>query len=490
MAIAFVHEPEIPGGDELVAVPVFRGRQVPAGAEVAVDLRFLEAQGFDGEAGRTVALAAPDGRPLLAVGVGDAAEVTADTLRQATAAAVKAAWKARGLVTTLLAAAPESLDGPAAAQAVAEAAVMAAYRFTAYKSEPEACALQRVTVVGPGGAEVQGGLDRGARVGDAVCLARDLANEPAGSLSPRRLAERAKEVAAREGLRIEVLDEAGIVEQGLGGLAGVGQGSAEPPRLVRLVYEPPDGDHEATVALVGKGVTFDSGGLSIKTAEGMMAMKTDMSGAAAVLATLSVLPALGTRVRVVGILPCAENMPGGSAVKPGDVLRMRNAKTVEVLNTDAEGRLILADALSLAAEAQPDAIVDLATLTGAQVVALGRKIAGVMGNHDGLVDQVRAASKRAGEPVWPLPLPDEYRCHLDSEVADVKNIGHPGQAGTLVAGLFLREFVADVPWAHLDIAGPARAEADDGYVTKGGTGMGVRTLVELLTSFEKPGPRV
>ena len=488
MAVTFVHETEVPSGDDLLVVPVFRGRRLPPDVEMPLDLRFLEAQGFDGEAGRAQALVAPDGRPLLAVGVGEAADVTADTLRQAAAAAVKAAWKATGLVTTLLAAAPESLEGETAAQAVAEGTVMAAYRFTAYKSEPDGCRLERVTVVGPGGAEVQGGLDRGGRVAAAVCFARDLANEPAGSLSPRRLAEIAGEVAAREGLQMEVLDEAGIVEQGLGGLAGVARGSTEPPRLVQLVYDPPGGQPDATVALVGKGVTFDSGGLSIKTAEGMMAMKTDMSGAAAVLATLSVLPSLGTRVRVVGILPCTENMPGGSAVKPGDVLRMRNGKTVEVLNTDAEGRLILADGLSLAAEAEPDAIVDLATLTGAQVVALGRKIAGVMGNHDGLVDQVRAASQRAGEPSWPLPLPTEYRSHIDSEVADVKNIGHPGQAGTLVAGLFLQEFVADVPWAHLDIAGPARAESDDGYITKGGTGMGVRTLVELLSSFEKPEP--
>jgi leucyl aminopeptidase len=273
---------------------------------------------------------------------------------------------------------------------------------------------------------------------------------------------------------------------GLGGLAGVAQGSNEPPRLVELVYEPADGPAAATVVLVGKGITFDSGGLSIKTAEGMMRMKTDMSGAAAVLAAMSALPSLRARTRVVGIMPCTENMPGGAAIKPGDVLRIRNGKTVEVLNTDAEGRLVLADGLSLAVEAGPDAIVDLATLTGAQVVALGRRVAALMGNNPGLVDQVRAASEVAGEPAWPMPLPDAYRSHLDSEVADVKNIGKPGEAGSLVAGLFLREFVDDVPWAHLDIAGPARADEDDGYLTKGGTGAGVRTLLQLLTTFEPP----
>jgi leucyl aminopeptidase len=318
-------------------------------------------------------------------------------------------------------------------------------------------------------------------------------NEPAGALTPSRLADIATDVADREGLSVRVLDEGAIADERLGGLAGVAAGSAEPPRLVELVYEPPAstgapsaGPPSAvapTVVLVGKGITFDSGGLSIKDAEGMMTMKTDMSGAAAVLATMSALPALGAPVRVIGILPITENMPGGTATKPGDVLRIRNGMTVEVLNTDAEGRLVLADGLSLAAEAAPDAIVDVATLTGAQVVALGKKIAGLMGNDEGLVQRVRDAAERAGEDVWPLPLPRQYRSHLDSEVADLKNIGARGQAGTLVAGLFLQEFVGDVPWAHLDIAGPARSDADDGYVTKGGTGFAVRTLLELVTSF-------
>jgi leucyl aminopeptidase len=215
----------------------------------------------------------------------------------------------------------------------------------------------------------------------------------------------------------------------------------------------------------------------------MMTMKTDMSGAAAVLATMSALPALGAPVRVVGILPITENMPGGTATRPGDVLRIRNGKTVEVLNTDAEGRLVLADGLSLAVEAAPVAIVDVATLTGAQVVALGKKIAGLMGNDDGLVQRVQDAAQRAGEDVWPLPLPRQYRSQLDSDVADLKNIGARGQAGTLVAGLFLQEFVGDVAWAHLDIAGPARSDANDGYVTKGGTGFAVRTLLELVTTY-------
>jgi leucyl aminopeptidase len=242
------------------------------------------------------------------------------------------------------------------------------------------------------------------------------------------------------------------------------------------------------VALVGKGITFDSGGLSIKTADGMETMKTDMSGAAAVLGTMAALSAISPPVEVVAIIPATENMPGGRATKPGDVLRIRNGKTVEVLNTDAEGRLVLADGLSLAVEDGVDAIVDVATLTGACIVALGPKVAGLMGNDDAWVDQVRAAAERAGESVWPLPLPEQYRTLIDSDVADVKNITSGRSGGALTAGLFLREFVGDRPWAHLDIAGPARSDEDDGYMQKGGTGWGVRTLVELVSGFHRPRP--
>jgi leucyl aminopeptidase len=297
----------------------------------------------------------------------------------------------------------------------------------------------------------------------------------------------------RHGLSVTVLDELAIASEGLGGLAGVAQGSEEPPRLIEVVYEPSSrargaGDGSLpTIALVGKGITFDSGGLSIKTADGMMTMKTDMSGAAAVLATIAAVADLGAAVKVIAVVPATENMPGGRAVKPGDVLKIRNGKTIEVLNTDAEGRLVLADGLSLAAEANPDAIVDVATLTGACVVALGRQIAGLMGNNEDLVGQVRAASDRSGEPVWPLPLPEEYRKGIESEVADMKNISTPaGAGGALTAGLILSEFVDGTPWAHLDIAGPARSDSDEGYTPKGATGFGVRTLIELVSRFETP----
>jgi leucyl aminopeptidase len=374
-----------------------------------------------------------------------------------------------------------------------EGIALAAYQFTAYKGEAKPSRLQRVSVVGEEVSQLGAGAARGARIAEAVSMARDLVNEPAGAMTPRRLADVARDLADRHGLAVTVLDEVAIISEGLGGLAGVAQGSEEPPRLIELVYQPSapapgvgDG-HVPTVALVGKGITFDSGGLSIKTADGMMTMKTDMSGAAAVLATMSALADLAVGTKVIAIVPTTENMPGGRAIKPGDVLKIRNGKTIEVLNTDAEGRLVLADGLSLATEARPDAIVDLATLTGACVVALGRQIAGLMGNNDDLVGQVRAASERAGELVWHLPLPDEYRKGIESEVADMKNISSPaGAGGALTAGLILGEFVDGVPWAHLDIAGPSRADTDEGYTRKGGTGFGVRTLIELLSQFEAP----
>jgi leucyl aminopeptidase len=252
-----------------------------------------------------------------------------------------------------------------------------------------------------------------------------------------------------------------------------------------LRYEPEK--PKGTVALVGKGITFDSGGLSIKTGDGMVGMKGDMGGGAAVLGAFRALATLGTKVRLLGFVPLTDNMTGGDATRVGDVLTIRNGKTVEVLNTDAEGRLILADGLSLATEAAPDAIVDLATLTGACMVALGDRTAGLMGNHQGWIDQVRRAADGVGEPMWPLPLPEHLRATLDSDLADLRNISTGRYGGTLTAGLFLREFVGEgIPWAHLDIAGPSDSSEVDGEIVKGGTGFGIRTLVDLVGSFSKP----
>jgi leucyl aminopeptidase len=481
--ISFVAARDVPADASALAVPVFRGLSVPDGAPVELDLGYLERIGFEAKAGQTQVLPADDGSVVVAVGMGDRDKVDEEAYRKAGAAVADVAGRFADVAVALPGAGSVDM-----ARALAEGLGLAAYRFSTYKSDPKPCRLERVAVVASGGARLQSALDRAAVVVSAVALARDLVNEPAGTLPPARLAEIAVEVGKAGGLEVRVLDEKQLVRERMGGLLGVGMGSTQPPRLIEMRYEP-EGRARGHVVLVGKGITFDSGGLSIKTADGMMTMKTDMSGAAAVIATMSVLRALGVRTRVTGIAPAAENMPSGSAVRPGDVLRARNGKTIEVLNTDAEGRLVLADGLALAAEAQPDAIVDIATLTGAQVVALGKKIAAVMGNDDALVEQVRAAGERAGEPAWPLPLPDDYRSHIDSEVADVKNMGNPGQAGTIIGGLFLKEFVGDVPWAHIDIAGPARADKDDGYLRQGGTGFGVRTLIELVSTFSRSGGR-
>jgi len=450
------------------------------------DAGVLEAVGFEGKADQ-VHLQPAEGGFTGLVGLGPAAEVTAATVRRA--AAVLARSCSRHARVAVRLAGDTDVDAGSASQALAEGAVLGAYRYTEFKSgaadtegdsgQPK---LTRVDVVGSTSAAAKKALERGGAISAAVCLARDLANEPGGSLTAPAFAEKTEAVAREAGLECRVWTREDIEAARLGGLLGVNRGSTQPPRFVELTYEP-EGDPAATLAYVGKGITFDAGGLSIKTAQGMMAMKMDMCGAAAIIGAMSVLPVVGAPVRVKGYLPMTDNMLGGDATRPGDVLTTRNGKTIEVLNTDAEGRLILADALALACEDEPDAIVDLATLTGACMVALGPSIAGLMGNDEAFIDQVRAAADRTGERVWPLPLPADYAKQIESNVADIKNIGG-NYGGTLTAGLILKEFVDDaIPWAHLDIAGPARAESDDAEITKGGTGFGVRTLIELASTF-------
>jgi leucyl aminopeptidase len=323
--------------------------------------------------------------------------------------------------------------------------------------------------------------EHGRVVAAAVSLARDLVNESAMYKPAAEMADIAMGIGERTGLRVKVWDETEIEEGGLGGLHGVSLGAVNPPRLVEFWYEPEGA--EAFLAIVGKGIVFDSGGLSIKPAASMETMKTDMAGAAAVFGAMQAIAELGLSVRVLGVTPLTENMTGGAAYRPGDVLVARNGKTIEVLNTDAEGRLVLADGLSLAVEQGPDMIVDLATLTGACHIALGDKIAGLFGTVDA-AERVQEAAEAAGERVWPMPLPSDYRKKIDSDVADMKNTG-PRYGGAINAALLLKEFVGDVPWAHLDIAGPARASDTEHYVLKGGTGFGVRTLVALAEALAR-----
>jgi len=317
---------------------------------------------------------------------------------------------------------------------------------------------------------------------------RDLVNEPAAVKTPTFIAAAARRLAREAGIEIDVWDRARIEREDLAGLRAVARGSQEEPRFLRLRYRGKDARRR--IALVGKGVTFDSGGLSLKPAKSMETMKCDMAGGAAVIATLAALGTLRPAIDVDGYVPLTENLPSGQAQKPGDVIRYKNGKTVEVLNTDAEGRLILADALAMAAATKPDVIVDLATLTGACMVALGTQVAGIYGNDQPTVDRLVALGVETGEPLWQMPLVADYRDDIKSAVADLKNIGG-GHGGSITAALFLQEFVGGVPWAHLDIAGPAFADKELPYVPKGGTGFGVRTLlrwIDELSAAPKAAP--
>jgi len=478
---------------DVLAVPVFTGGELGAGADLVDDAidgtlaEFIAETGFEAKRGETLAVP-PRGRlrarSALLLGVGDRDSFDLAALRRAGAQLSRRCAKVTTVATTLLDAISTDVDRAAAAQAFAEGAVLGNYQFLRYKSDAKPWKLSTVVVVARANARVRAGLERGAVVGGAVAWARDLVNEPAAAKSPADIADIARKVARASGLKVKVLAGEQLEQERMGGVLGVGNGSQRPPRFLRLEYAPRGA--RTTLALVGKGVVFDSGGLSLKTAGGMETMKTDMSGAAAVIGAMSTLRDLGVKTRVVGYVPLVENMPSGHAMRPGDVLKMRNGKTVEVLNTDAEGRLILADALSYADDEKADAVVDLATLTGAVSIALGEKIAGLMGNNDAWIGQVQDAAERAGERVWHLPLPPDYRRNLDSEVADIRNVASGGGAGTLTAGIFLEEFVGARPWVHLYIAGTARASSDDAEVSKGGTGWGVRTLIELARTFKVP----
>lgn len=418
---------------------------------------------------------------VVLVGLGEGGT---DSLRRAAGAAVRAAGK--GSVAIAL---PHTDAGELAA--IAEGAVSGCYTFTAHKSAPAETADREITVFSAldrkdSPKEV---LEHASTVARNVSWARDLVNTAPNLLYPQSFTEQVQQVAKASSakLTVKVLDERALAEGGFGGIVGVGQGSSRPPRIVTLSYTPRS-KKVPHVALVGKGITFDTGGVCIKPSAGMLTMKSDMAGAAAVAATVIAAAELGLPVAVTGYLCLAENMPGGNAQRPGDVVTMRNGTTVEIIDTDAEGRMVLADGMALAAESGPDQILDVATLTGACVVALGPKIFGVMGNDEALRTAITEASERADEPSWPLPLPADLRSGLDSFVAD---LAHKGDrwGGALTAGLFLQEFAKDakgenIPWAHLDIAGPSFNEGGPwGHVPKGGTGVAVGTLLKHLASL-------
>ncbi|HYN57448.1 MAG TPA: leucyl aminopeptidase [Motilibacterales bacterium] len=419
--------------------------------------------------------------PIMTTGLGELADsYDLETLRRAAGAALRAATCAD------VAVALPTGDDAGLVEAVGFGAFVGAYRYPGKPAgETPRPTPTKLTVIVGATKGLRPAATRAEVLGEAIHLTRRLVDTPPGALPPAALAAEAVAAVAGTGVKIEVLDEKALRKQKFGGILAVGQGSANPPRLVRMSYSPPDAT--AHLALVGKGITFDSGGLSLKPPTGMITMKCDMAGAAAVLAAVRAIALLGIPVRVTAYLAIAENMPSGSAQRPGDVITAYGGKTVEVLNTDAEGRLVMMDALVRCGADEPDAIIDIATLTGAQVVALGSRIAGIMGNDDGWRDEVHAAAESAGELSWPMPISEELRPSLDSPVADLANIGERN-GGMMTAAAFLREFVPEgVPWAHVDIAGPAFVDgAPWAYNGKGGTGYGVRTLVAVAERMADP----
>jgi leucyl aminopeptidase len=471
------------GGDDREAPPVPTAAADALAGALGVDLvAELQAVGFDGQPGSVARIPTRGGVPagtVVVVGLGTREDATPDRLRRGAAAAAAAADRLDSLGLELHGA----VDGVApavAAQAVAEGVLLGSYRFERYRTEGSRQQLERVTLHATSDEDAVREGVRVARVTAAgAALARDLVNTPPQHKRPPALAERAVEAVEGTGIEVRVLDEQALREGGYGGLIGVGQGSSEPPRLVELTYAPEGATRH--VALVGKGITFDTGGISLKPSNAMETMKMDMAGAATVLAVVKAAAELELPVKVTGLMALAENMPSGTATRVSDVLTLKGGTTVEVINTDAEGRLVLGDALVHASELGPDVIVDVATLTGAAVVALGERIGVLMASDDDLADALLAAAGETGEPLWRLPLATEqYGERLEGDVADLKNAGSR-TAGTIFAGLFLHRFVGDgIPWAHLDIAGPAWTDEPNGYLTKGGTGVPVRTLVEWL----------
>ncbi|MCQ4213780.1 leucyl aminopeptidase [Streptomyces longispororuber] len=471
------------------------GLVVAPGAE-AVDKAFdgklasvLETLGASGGEGEVTKLPAPSGCKapvVLAVGLGAEPEKTDD----GGAFEVEALRRAAGVAARALAGSKKAafalpVEDAEDAGAIAEGALLGAYSFDAYKESAQdpkkaKAPLAEVAILGgkPRDKAYKAEVERVLALTEELNRARDLVNTPPNDLNPEAFATVAQVAAKEHGIKVQVLDEKALEKGGYGGILGVGAGSASGPRLVKLSYK--NSKAKKHLAFVGKGITYDSGGISLKPAGHNETMKCDMAGAAAVFAAVVTAARLGLEVNVTGWLALAENMPSGSATRPGDVLRMYSGKTVEVLNTDAEGRLVLADAIAKASEETPDAIVDVATLTGAMMLALGNRTFGIMANDDAFRTSIHEVAEEVGEPSWPMPLPADLRKGMDSSTADIANMGER-MGGGLVAGLFLKEFVGEgITWAHLDIAGPAFNEAGPfGYTPKGGTGSAVRTLVRL-----------
>ncbi|MGI8426083.1 MAG: leucyl aminopeptidase [Actinomycetota bacterium] len=436
--------------------------------------KHLKRRGFKGRVGDSVAIptgGAVAATDIMVVGMGPKARLGTEQVRRAAGVAARRSCDYSTVALDLAG----GLEGRS--QAAAEGFGLGGYAFDRYLSAA-ASRTSTVTICGASQPEIEAARVRA----EAATWARDIVNEPPSNRGPGAFLEIARRAAGPE-IKVEILEESALAKKGMNGILTVGRGSESPPRFATFTYNPKGA--EGFIGLVGKGITFDSGGLSIKSGEGMQTMKMDCSGAAAVIAAVNALPQLGPGIKVVGAVAVAENMPGQGAVKPGDVIRHYGGRTSEVLNTDAEGRLVLADALAWMSEQGPDAMVDLATLTGGMVVALGQKVAGVLSTDTELAAELLRASASSGEPAWEMPLIDDYRKDLDTAVADICNISGNRWASPIIAGLFLRDFVGDTPWAHLDIAGPAWADREEHYLSKGATGFGTRLLLDWIEQRAK-----
>jgi leucyl aminopeptidase len=487
-----LHSSDVNGGPLLA--PGAESVAVAFEGNLAHTLSLLGATGATGEVTKLATFGTITAPVIAAVGLGAVPSDGAyapETLRRAAAAAVRSL--AGAAKVTLALPTPDGDDAGPSLRAVAEGALLGAYRFAGYKTKPQPNRRDPVKSVGLHVADAadktaKSESKRAATVTAAVTRTRDWVNTAPNELRPPQFAAQVAEAAAAAGLEVDVLDEKALRKAGFGGILAVGMGSDAPPRFVRLSYEPKGARHR--VALVGKGITFDTGGYAIKPPQGMWEMKSDMAGAAACASTLIAVAALKPKVAVTAYLPMAENMISGTAYRPGDVVTMYGGKRVEVLNTDAEGRMILADAIVRAGEDEPDYLFETSTLTGGQVIALGKRIAGVMG-EPGLCERVKRAGERVGEPAWPMPIPDDVRKGMDSDVADISqvNAGMDRAGHMLQGGTFLREFVREgLPWAHIDIAGPAYHSGEPtGYWSTGGTGVPLRTLLELIDDIAENG---
>ena len=495
MKIVVIRESITAVAADAVVVNLFQGVKHPGGATGAVDkatggliCRLIESGEFEGKLGETVTLHFPPGMPqrkVIVVGLGPAGEFDLDRARQASAAALKAASRggARHVATIVHGAGIGGLDPAAAACALAEGALLGTYTYAAFKNDrADGFRVEELVVAETDSSKVEDierGIRKGTILAESTNFARDLVNTPSNHLTPSALADAARAMASEAGIECTVLERDEMERLGMGALLGVAKGSAEAPKLIVLRYA--RGGSRPLVALVGKGVTFDTGGISLKAAQGMSEMKGDMAGAAAVLGAMRAVALLEAEVNLLGVIPAVENMPSGTAIKPGDVLKAMNGKTIEVDNTDAEGRLILADAVSYAVSQGAQRVVDVATLTGACVVALGRIYSGVVTNDDRLFQELVEAARLTGEKFWRLPSDPAYKEQYKSDVADIKNTGGR-DAGAITGALFIGEFVGETSWAHLDIAGTFFSDKEKPYIPKGGTGVAVRTLAQWLSA--------